>query len=60
MKSCKVNVPFTDRVTDEAYEKGAEIVLTDERVAEIKAFDVNLIIVLGDATPKKSRKKKEQ
>ena len=60
MKSCKVNVPFTDKVTGEAYKAGSEIVLTDERVAEVKAFDVNLISVLGDATPKRSRKKKEQ
>lgn len=60
MKSCKVSVPFTDKVTGEAYKAGAEIMLTDERVAEVKAFDVNLISVIGDVTPKKTRKKKEQ
>lgn len=58
MIRCKVNVPFKDKVTEELYEVGTEIVLTEERVAEVKAFDVNLIIVLGEV--KKSRKKKEQ
>ena len=56
MKCCKVNVPFTDKVTGELYKAGAEIALTDERVAEVKAFDVNLISVIGEK-PKRSRKK---
>ena len=58
MMRCKVNVPFKDKVTGEDYKAGTEIALTEERVAEVKAFDVNLISVLGEA--KKSRKKKEQ
>ena len=60
MMRCKVNVPFKDKVTEELYEAGAEITLTEERVAEVKAFDVNLIVVLGDEVPKKNRRKKEQ
>lgn len=58
MMRCKVNVPFTDKVTGELYKAGAEITLSDERVAEVKAFDVNLISVIGEV--KRSRKKKEQ
>ena len=55
MKRVRVLVPFTDRVTGETYEKDAEIQITDERVNEIKSFNVNLIEVLGEV--KKSRKK---
>lgn len=57
MKRCRVNVAFTDKVTGELYKAGTEILLADERVAEVKAFDVNLISVLGEAKPKRSRKK---
>lgn len=53
---CLVHVPFTDKVTGEVYKAGTEITLTEERVAEVKAFDVNLISVLEDK-PKRSRKK---
>ena len=58
MMRCKVNVPFKDKVTEELYEAGAEITLTEERVAEVKASDINLISVIGEV--KRSRKKKEQ
>ena len=58
MMRCKVNVPFKDKVTEELYEANAEITLSKERVAEVQAFDVNLISVIGEV--KRSRKKKEQ
>lgn len=58
MMRCKVNVPFKDNVTEELYEANAEITLSKERVAEVQAFDVNLISVIGEV--KRSRKKKEQ
>lgn len=58
MMRCKVNVPFKDKVTEELYEANAEITLSKERVAEVKAFDINLISVIGEV--KRSRKKKEQ
>ena len=59
MKRCMVHIPFIDKVTGKSYEAGKEIVLTDDRVAEVKAFNVNLISVLGEAEekPKRSRKK---
>ena len=60
MKRCMVNVPFKDKVTGEDYKAGTEIVLTEERAAEVRAFDVNLISVIGEVAPKRSRKKKEQ
>lgn len=55
MKKVKVLVPFTDRVTKKAYVKDAEVTMSDERIAEVKAFDVNLIEVIGEV--KKPRKK---
>ena len=57
MIRCMVHVPFTDKETGELYKAGTEITLTEERVAEVKAFDVNLISELGEAKPKRSRKK---
>lgn len=55
MKRVKVLVPFTDKATGEVHKKDAEITLNDDRIADVKAFDVNLIEVLGEV--KKSRKK---
>ena len=52
---CMVHVPFTDKVTGKLYKAGAKITLSEERVAEVKAFDVNLISVLEEE-PKKSKK----
>lgn len=61
MKCCKVHIPFRDKVTGELYKAGTEILLTDERVAEVKAFNVNFISVVCEAVanekPKRSRKK---
>ena len=57
MIRCMVHVPFTDKETGELYKADKEISLTEERVAEVKAFDVNLISVLGEEKPKRSRKK---
>lgn len=64
MKCCKVHFPFRDKVTGELYKADTEILLSEERVAEVKAFDPNLISVLCDAVasekPKRTRKKKTE
>jgi hypothetical protein len=65
MKRVRVEVPFIDKVTGAQYEANAEIMLTDERLAEIKSVNINMVTVLGDAEaeePKKprARKKKEE
>ena len=65
MKRVRVEVPFIDKVTGALYEANAEIMLTDERLAEIKSVNINMVTVLGDAEaeePKKprARKKKEE
>lgn len=52
---CMVHVPFTDKETGKLYKAGSKITLSEERVAEVKAFDVNLISVLEEE-PKKSKK----
>ena len=65
MKRVKVLIPFTDKITGEDRETGDIIEVSDERLAEIKAVNVNMVIVIGDTepTPKKktanSSKKKE-
>ena len=68
MKRVKVLVPFTDRVTKELRKANDEIEMTEERIAEVRAVSVNMILVLGEAeetkeeTPKKksTRKKKAE
>ena len=49
MKRVNVLIPFTDKVTGEVYGENAEILLSDERIAEIKAVNVNMIEVIGEA-----------
>ena len=72
MKRVKVLVPFTDRVTKELRKANDDIEMTEERIAEVRAVSVNMILVLGEAeetqketteeTPKKksTRKKKAE
>lgn len=59
MKLARVNIPFTDKVTGELHKVNDEIVLTDERIAEIKLVSVNMVSVIGEAE-KKPRKKKTE
>ena len=56
MKRVRVEIPFIDRVTGEAYEANAEITLTEERIAEIRTVNVNMLSVLGDAEPAEPKK----
>ena len=61
MKRVKVLVPFTDAVIGDIYNVNDEIELSDERIAEIKAVNVNMIEVIGEVEgepAKKPRKKK--
>jgi hypothetical protein len=61
MKKVKVLIPFTDKVTGEVHAKDAEVLLSDERIAEIKLVNINMVSVLGDAEaeePKKPRARK--
>jgi hypothetical protein len=65
MKRVKVLVPFTDKVTGEVHAAETEVLLSEERIAEIKLVNINMVSVLGDAEaeePKKprARKKKEE
>ena len=69
MKLVKVLIPFNDKVTGKPYEVNDEIELTDERIAEVRTVNANMVLVLGDAKkpkaeatepkPKKPRTKKQ-
>lgn len=58
MKKVRVLVPFTDAVIGDIYKVNDEIELSDERIAEIKSVNVNMIEVIGEV--KKPKKKKEE
>ncbi len=51
MKRVMVNVAFKDAYTGELYKAGSEINLTEERVAEVKEIDKNMISVIGNVEP---------
>lgn len=53
-----VHVPFTDKYTGESYEQGKEYLFSEERVQEVKNFNVGLIEVLGEAPEEKPKKAK--
>ena len=44
-----VNVDFKDVYTDELYAAGDKEVMTDERIAEIKAVNPDFVTVIGTA-----------
>ena len=54
---CKVLEPFIDKVTGKHYKADEVIELTAERLAEVKAVNVNLVSVIPD-TKTKTRTKK--
>ena len=56
MKRVKVLIPFTDRVTGKDHNADDIIEVSDERLAEIKAVNVNMVLVMGDVEPKPKRK----
>ena len=57
MKRVKVLIPFTDKVTGKDHNTDDIIEVSDERLAEIKAVNVNMVLVLGDAEQPKPKKK---
>lgn len=62
MKLVKVVIPFTDKITGKPHELDEEFVVDEQRLADIKAVNINMVMVLGDAPeevekPKRSRKK---
>ena len=64
MKRVKVLIPFHLKATNTDHVPGDEITVSDEQLARIRAINVNMVLVLGEAEeaeakPKISRKKKE-
>lgn len=60
MKLVKVLLPFRLKDTNTDHVVGDEIKVTDEQLARIKAININMVKVLGEAEeekPKKTRKK---
>lgn len=62
MKLVKVLIPFTDKVTGELHKADSEIELSEERIAEIKAVNANMVSVIGEVQekPKKTSRKKTE
>lgn len=56
MKRVKVLIPFTDKVTGKDHEADDIIEVSDERLAEIKTVNVNMVLVIGEVEPKVKKK----
>lgn len=57
MKRVEVLIPFHSRATNKDHIKGDVIEVTDEQLADIRAVNVNMVLVLGDVSKKKATTK---
>ena len=57
MKRVEVLLPFRCKATNKAYVAGDVIEITEERLAEIQAVNINMVLVLGDVVKKKATTK---
>ena len=48
MMRVKVLIPFLDKVTSESRKADDIIEVSEERLAEIRAINVNMVLVLGE------------
>lgn len=48
MKRVRVLIPFQDKVTGKYYDVGDNIEVSEDRLAEIKAVNINMVLVIGD------------
>lgn len=58
MKKVLVNVPFRDRYSGKLYAAGITYKMTEERIAEIKEVNPNLISVVGNVKSEKPTEEK--
>ena len=59
MKRVKVLIPFLDKVTSEFRKADDIFEVSEERLAEIKAVNVNMVLVLDEAEKKPKAKKQK-
>lgn len=52
MKKVLVNIEFKDAYTGKLYKAGQKIELSEERVAEVKGVNKNMISVIGNVEAK--------
>jgi hypothetical protein len=53
MKRVRVLIPFHSRATNKDQKVNDIIEVTDEQLADIRAVNVNMVLVLGDVVKKK-------
>lgn len=57
MKRVRVLIPFHSRATNKDQKVNDIIEVTDEQLADIRAVNVNMVLVLGDVVKKKATTK---
>ena len=57
MLRVEVLIPFHSRATNKDHIKGDIIEITEEQLAEIRAVNGNMVLVLGEVTKKKATTK---
>jgi len=54
MKLVRANIPFIDRVTGKLHKVDDKpFEMTEERLAEVRAVNAHMVVVVGDVKPKK-------
>lgn len=56
MMKVKVLIPFVDKVTGEKHKADDIIEVSEERLAEIKAVSINMVLVIGEVKKKTKAK----
>jgi hypothetical protein len=59
MLKVKVELPFHRAETDKDLKPGDEIIVSEEELARIRAVNINMVSVIGEATQPRKRKTKE-
>ena len=59
MLRVEVLIPFHSRATNKDHIKGDIIEITEEQLADIRAVNVNMVLVLGEVTKKATTKPKK-
>ena len=57
MLRVEVLIPFHSRATNKDHIKGDIIEITEKQLADIRAVNVNMVLVLGEVTKKKATTK---
>lgn len=54
-----VNIPFKDAYTGKLYKAGQKVKMSQERIAEVKEINKNLVSIIGNVETKEETKEEK-